>query len=357
MDNSRSDPPPRPVSLAAAREALARHDWQAAYAASRPAVNDVHGLAAADCLDLHAEAAWWLGRLGECIDAREAAHAIYEEEGATRRAAQCAVWLYEHYTFKAQPSIGIAWLRRAQRLLAGDGQSPEYGNLALREAEISHGSGDLDRAAERARDVLELSRGLRSHDLEAEALQTLGRVLIDQGHAEEGLRYLDEAMLFAVEGKLSPYSTGKVYCSLISACEQLGDFQRAAEWTDATLRWSDRHPFAVFPGICRVHHASALQWRGEWERAEDEVARACGELMGVSRAHAAGGFAEMGEIRRRRGDLEGAEEAFARAEMLSGRPRAGLALVRLSQGRVSAATSIITRALAEQQWNRLGRGR
>lgn len=357
MDNSRSQPPSTAAGLAAAREALARHDWQAAYAASDSAVSGARGLAAADGLDVRAEAAWWLGFMDECIDAREAAYAIYEEGGATRQAAQCAVWLYEHHTFKAQPSVGIAWLRRAQRLLADDGQSPQYGSLALREAEVSHGSGELVLAAKRARDVLELGRRLRSHDLEAEALQTLGRVLIDQGHAEEGLSYLDEAMLFAVEGKLSPYSTGKVYCSLISACEELGDFQRAAEWTDATCRWSDRHPFAVFPGICRVHHASSLQWRGEWERAEDEVTRACGELMGMSRVHAAGGFAEMGEIRRRRGDVQGAEEAFTRAETLSGRPQAGLALVRLAQDRVAAATSIITRALSEQQWNRLARGK
>src|SRR3712207_7794834 len=45
---------------------------------------------------------------------------------------------------------------------------------------------------------------------EAEALQTLGRLLIDLGDAAEGLAHLDEAMLFAAEGRLGPYSTGKV---------------------------------------------------------------------------------------------------------------------------------------------------
>ena len=63
----------------------------------------------------------------------------------------------------------------------------------------------------------------------------------------DGLGHLDEAMLYAVEGKLNPYTTGKVYCSLISACEQLGDLSRAAEWTDATLHWSEDHPMAMWP--------------------------------------------------------------------------------------------------------------
>ena len=89
-------------------------------------------------------------------------------------------------------------------------------------------------SAAAAREVVELGRRLRSPDLEAEALQTLGRVLIDDGDPAEGLATLDEAMLFAVEGRLRPYSTGKVYCSLISACEALGDLRRAAEWSEAT---------------------------------------------------------------------------------------------------------------------------
>ena len=205
--------------------------------------------------------------------------------------------------------------------------------------------------------MVELGRRLRSPDLEAEALQTLGRVLVDQGEPEEGLGYLDEAMLFAVEGRLGPYTTGKVYCSLISACEELGDHRRAAEWTDATARWSERHPFAVFPGVCRVHRAWALQCRGHWSRAEEESVRACAELVGISRVHAAAGFVELGEIRRRVGDLEGAEEAFREAEALCGRPQAGLALLRLAQGRVDAANAIIERALEEETWKRLARAK
>ena len=202
-----------------------------------------------------------------------------------------------------------------------------------------------------------MARRLKSLDLEAEALQTIGRLLIDAGEVTEGLGHLDEAMLSAVEGRLSPFSTGKVYCSLISACEGLGDLHRAAEWTDATARWSEAHPLAMWPGICRVHHAALLQLRGDWTTAEREARRACDELEGFHVPNVAAGYIEIGEIRRRLGDLDGAEAAFAHAEELCGQQSAGLALVRLAQRRVDAATAIITQMLAEQPWNRLARGR
>jgi ATP/maltotriose-dependent transcriptional regulator MalT len=341
--------------LAGAHDALERHDWQAAYDAAAGAQGEAADEAAR--LAVLADAAWWLGYLDDCIDARERAYAIYAENDDRRAAGRCAVWLYEHHCFKARPAIAGAWLRRAAQALGNDSECAEHGALRLREAEAAHGSGDLARAAGLARDVVELGRRLRSPDVEAEALQTLGRVLIDRGDLAEGLAHLDEAMLFAVEGRLGPYATGKVYCSLISACEELGDLRRAAEWTEATGRWSQRHPMAVFPGLCRVHRASALRWRGEWADAEREAALACDELAGLHLPNAAAGFAEIGEIRRRLGDLAGAEAAFGKAEELCGRPPAGLALLRLAQNKAGAATAIVRGALDAETWNRLARAR
>ena len=344
--------------LVAARLALSRCDWQSAYdATAGPHGPEADPAYQADRLAVLADAAWWLGRLDECIEAREAAYAHYDTLDDQRRAGQCAVWLYEHYCFKARPAIAGGWLRRARRALETDPDSVEYGALRLREAETAHGSGDLETSAAAAREVVELGRRLRSPDLEAEALQTLGRVLIDAGDPAEGLATLDEAMLFAVEGRLRPYSTGKVYCSLISACEALGDLRRAAEWSEATSRWAQRHPLAVFPGLCRVHVASSLRSRGEWDEAEEQAARACSELATLNVTNAAAGYAEIGEIRRRIGDLDGAEDAFRRAEQLSGQPQSGLALLRLAQGNVDAASAIITRSLDEITWDRLARAR
>jgi DNA-binding CsgD family transcriptional regulator len=340
--------PTGPDPLAAVRDALARHDWEAAYDAAKEAGgNDADALVEADRADMLADAAWWLGRLDDCVEAREAAYRIYDELGADRRAGQCAVWLWEHHGFAARPAIAGGWLRRARRALGDDPDCVEHGALLLREAETAHGGGDLDRARELAGAALTLGRRLRSADLEAEALQTRGRVRIEQGAVAEGMGDLDEAMLFAVEGRLGPYSTGKVYCSLISACEELGDLDRAAEWTEATMRWASKHPFAIFPGICRVHRAVVLKRRGALAEAGREADRACAELAHSHVGNSAAAYAEVGDIRRRLGELDSAEDAFARFEQLAGRPCAGLALSRLAQGRTDEATGIVTGCLEE----------
>ena len=166
--------------------------------------------------------------------------------------------------------------------------------------------------------------------------------------------HLDEAMLFAVEGRLGPFATGKVYCSLIGACEDVGDYNRAAEWTEATQRWAEAHPFAIFPGVCRVHRAIILKRSGALEEAEQEAARACDELRGSHVPNSAAALAEVGDIRRRLGDLEAAEEAFARFREVGGGPCGGLALLRLAQGRNQEAMEIAISCVASQA-NPLGR--
>ncbi len=339
--------------LESVHDALRRSDWQAALDAAHVARVDAPGLEA-DRLDSVAEAAWWLGRLDECIAAREAAYRIYDEQDDRRRAGQCAVWLWEHHAICARRAAASGWLRRARRALDGDTENVAYGNLLLREAEMAHGAGDLDGARLLATTALDLGQRLRSTDLEAEALQTQGRILIDQGKIDEGMAHLDEAMLFAVEGRLGPFATGKVYCSLIAACEEIGDFDRAAEWTDATLRWAQQHPFAIFPGICRLHRAIVLKRRGVLDTAEEEAARACEELRESHVANSAVAWAEVGDIRRRLGQLDQAEGAFAQSQEVSGAPCGGLALLRLVQGRTEEAMTIITGCVAQQS-NPLGR--
>ena len=340
--------------LVAVKDALARHDWPVAFDAAQGWSASTRE-AEATRSDMLAEAAWWLGRMAECIEARERAYRIFDELGEQRRAGRCAVWLYEHHAFVARPAVAGAWLRRARRALGDDPACVEHGGLLLREAETAHGGGDLEHARALATQAIELGRTLRSPDLEAEALQTMGRVLIDQGNVAEGIGHLDEAMLFAVEGRLGPYSTGKVYCSLISACEELGDLDRAAEWTEATMNWAKQHPFAVFPGICRIHRAVVLKRRGSLVEAGREATLACDELLTSHVANGAAAFAEVGDIQRRLGDLELSEAAFARAQELCGRPCGGLALLRLAQGRIDAAMSIVAGCLGETT-NALARG-
>ena len=81
--------------------------------------------------------------------------------------------------------------------------------------------------------ALEIARRVGDTDLETLALQDRGRALVALGRVKEGMALIDEAMTAATAGELTPRTTGRAYCNMLSICERLGDFGRAAEWYEA----------------------------------------------------------------------------------------------------------------------------
>lgn len=344
------------ASMQAGAAALARGEWAPAYdqleAARRGGALDAAGFEAL------AESAFAMGLIDESFDSRERAYSLYHETGDVEGAGGCAVWLTFGYFATGRPAIGGGWFRRAQHCLEGREDCSAFGHLLVFQSYGAAGDGDADAAAALATAAVELGRKLRDADVEAMGLQALATLQIAAGKVMDGLALLDESMLFAIEGRLTPFALGSAYCTMIAACEDVGDVRRAAEWTEALSRWTANHPFAVFPGICRVHRATVLQRRGAWPEAEAEARRASVDMEAM-RMHgtAAAALAEVGDIRRRLGDSDGAEAAFRRAEELGGQPQGGLAMLRLAQGRVDAAFAIIEQALAEPSGSRLGRAK
>jgi DNA-binding CsgD family transcriptional regulator len=158
---------------------------------------------------------------------------------------------------------------------------------------------------------------------------------------------LDEAMTSVVAGELGTFFTGVVYCAVIAACLEVSDVGRLGEWNEAASQWCEAlPPDAPFPTICRVNRAEAALLRGAWPEAEAEALRAT-RALGFNPRVAARAFYETGELRRRFGDLAGAEEAFARAHELGQQPQPGLALLRLAQGKPGAALQALRGAVAD----------
>jgi class 3 adenylate cyclase len=342
-------------SLEAGREAARRHAWRDAYALLRSADED--GRLEAEDLQNLAEAAWWTGHLDEAIALRERAYTKYSEAGDSRRAGMVAVMLASDHANRAAMSVASGWLARAERLLADEAEGVEHGHLALTRGMAALDMGDLEAAGRELGRAHELGARLGDRNLEAMALVFKGTVLVSTGNVSDGLALLDEATASAVSGELQPFATGLVYCVTIHSCQALGDCGRAAEWTDAANRWCDRLDVTGFPGACRIHRAEIIRLRGEWPRAEEQALQACEELQDYNRFVTAGGFYEIAEIRRKRGDFAAAEEAYHKAKDFGREPQPGLALLRLAQGKVDAAATAIKRELARESLDRLGRAR
>lgn len=344
-----------PGELAAGRAALAERRW--ADAIGHLEVAD--GTQPLDGVDLDGlgEASWWLGKLSDAIAYRERAFAAHDASGDRALAARTALTLVTYLSQRSESSIAAGWLRRAERLLDGQSESAAHAWLLRPRLNQALGRGDLDAALVLADQILDIGIRLGDRDLEAVGLHDRGRVLISLGRVVEGLDALDEAVVMAVSGDVSPYPTAMVYCNATIACEDLTDFRRAGEFAEAAQRWCDRQAIAGFPGMCRVRRVEIIRLRGAWAQAELEARRACAELVDFQPSYAGEGFYQVGEIRRRMGDLAGAEEAFGQAHRLGRDPMPGLALVRHAQGKSEAAANLLTRALAEPGHTPLSRAR
>ena len=335
-------------TLQAAHQALAQHAWGEAFELLRAADGQDGGLAPED-LEKLGEAGWWTARLDACIGARERAYAEYMEAGNRRRAAYVAMALVKDYFAKQSSSIGMAWMNRAERLLADEPECVERGHLErLRSVLALEGEGDYEKALEHAQRTREIAVRMGDRELEALALHDQGRALVMRGDVPEGMALIDEATAPAVAGELSPYTTGVIYCNTITACKELADYRRAGDWTEAAKRWCDRQAIAGFPGMCRVYRASIMLTKGAWADAEDEARRACEELKEFNLSYAAEAFYELGEIRLRVGDLRAAEGAFRQAHGLGRDPQPGLALLHLAERRTDRAQRCLEQALEEE---------
>jgi class 3 adenylate cyclase len=340
--------------LPLAKDAIRRHAWLEAFDLLKRA--EASGALGGDEYDQLAESAWWIGRLNDAIEARERAYAAYIAAGDKAPAGRQALLLGNYYDHKLAGPVSTGWRKRAEHLLSALPESPHHGLLYRLRAGSALERGEYDEALEWAARTEALGQRFEDRNLEALGLHDRGRIRIAQGVVDEGLACLDEAMASAVGGDLDPYPTAIIYCNVIIACQDLADYRRAADWTDAAKRWCERQSISGFPGMCRVRRAEVIRLRGAWAEAEQEARRACAELQDFYLDYAAEGFYQIGEIRLRMGDHAGADEAFTQAHAMGRSPQPGLALLRLEQGDIGAAARLIRGALEEQR-DRLGRAK
>lgn len=337
--------------IAVGRDALERHAWQEAYDALTGADRD--GSLPGEGLELLAHAAYWTARPDETVETLERAYAAYLEEGDSASAAMMAFRLAEQHGMRMSLPQAQGWAARAERLAEGDPTSPVHGWLMWMRGLMSWLQGDYEGAIGHYDEALAFADGSGDRNLHGMSLHDKGHALCLLGRVEEGMALLDECMTAVVGGELNPDAAGYVYCGMIAVCSRLGDYRRAAEWTEATVRWCERQSVPAFQGVCRVHRAELLRLQGFLAKAEEEARMACEELP---RFNLLGGLGpanyEIGEVRRRLGDVEAAEEAYTRAAEFGHQSQPGLSLLRLHQGKVQAAAAGIRQAVSDAGDNR-----
>jgi DNA-binding CsgD family transcriptional regulator len=344
-------------ALARGREAAERLAWADAYA--ELSLADQSSSLAAEDLELLGTAAYLLGRVEDCLGALQRAQQLYAEAGDLRRAARCALWLAFHLGSAGELAQAGGWLARANRLLEHEPPDCAERGLLLLPVAIQHIlAGDHAAARELSARAAGIGRQAGDDDLVALGLQVQGRALVRLGRVGEAMAAFDEAMVAVVTGELSPVVVGTVYCSMLEGCQEVLEWRRAREWTEALTAWCDSQPDMVtFSGRCLVHRAELLHLHGAWPEAVEEARRAGERLAHGADSWATGGaLYRQAEVYRVLGDFPAAEDAYQRASRWGLEPQPGLALLRLAQGRTDAAQATSRRVVAEAT-ERLGRAK
>ncbi len=333
--------------LVRGREAYSAEAWIEAYE-SLSAADGPDPLGPKD-LELLATCAYMLGREDEYLATLERAHRAHLDANDYVRAVRAAFWIGIQFAQRGEMARASGWLGRATRLVHSHPDQVEHGYLLLPAVFEREARGEIEEAARIAGDAVVIAERLGERDLFALAVHMQGHMLIEAGHLRDGLVLLDEAMVPAAAGELSPIVTGIVYCGVILACQLAQEVRRAREWTAVLSNWCERQPDLVaFTGRCRVHRAEIMQLGGSWAEALVEARRAYERcLLGRNEPAAGEAAYRQGEIHRLRGDHDAAERAFEDASRRGREPQPGLALLRLSQGQRAAALASIQRALAE----------
>jgi len=294
-----------------------------------------------------AVAAYMLGRDEESAAWWERAYDEWLDRGELISAARCAGWLAIGLLIRGQVGLGGGWLARCATLLDEAGQDcAERGYLLLPEALRHIDAGGHDQAHDLAAQAVGMGRRYADRDLAAMGRHIQARALIRLGKFAAAVAIFDELMVELAADGLSPVVAGLVYCSAIEGCQEVRDLRRAEEWTAALTRWCTAQPDVVpFRGQCMVHRAQILTLHGAWSEAATEIDKAI-RALGEQPAAGAAWYARA-ELHRRTGAFAQAEEAYRQTSRLGHDPQPGLALLRLAQGQVEAASAAIRRALGE----------
>jgi class 3 adenylate cyclase len=334
-----------PDLLEMGREAVRQNHWSEAATALAAASRD--DKLSPDDLLLLAEALWWSGEPDDAVDVFERAFAGFEREERYSDAATVGARLAYLAMRRLSPSIAGGWISRIERLLDGQPESVGHAWLSvLYVAKALMFENDMEKAAALADGTIAVGRRFGIPGVQALGMSFKGVALVHSGDWRSGIKLMDEATAVATSEGGDLRAAGDVYCNTIAMCRNLGDYRRAGEWTDKADRWMLVHSVGGYSGICRVHRAELKRLRGSWSEAEHDARDACIEL---ERFHIMDGvgFAqyEIGEVRRRMGDLASAEEAFLRAYEYGHDGQPGLSLLLFNKGDVEEAAKSIAAAL------------
>ena len=332
--------------VAAGRSAISARRWREGYDLLAAAA--ASGELPPEDLELLAWSAYLTDEVLQVVPVLERAYAGYVAAENNERAAAVAVQLaHEYGSVRLQKAVGSGWLSRAERLLENEPEGIAHGYLALERGLDAVKANDYETARGLGGTAERIGHEHGDMGLELRGRQRRAVALIHLGEIDEGRLLLNEVNAAAYAGTLQPYDTVVLYCNAIGTCREVAAFDEALQWTERAELFCDENAISAFPGVCRINRAEVMRYEGKLEDAERTASEASQLLATWAPRIAAAGYAEVGEVRLRLGDLAKAEEAFDLADGLGHDPEPGRSLLLLAREKPAGALASVRRALGD----------
>jgi DNA-binding NarL/FixJ family response regulator len=326
--------------LLAARDAYSRGDWRAAY----DHFGHAHETAelSTDDLSSYGMAAYRLGHGRQSIQLSEQSFNRLTAADDTHGAAMKAVEVALQWLNGGDLTITRVWVNRARRL---NDKSPDDQILAYLlyvDSLVAFEEGRNEAAAVLVEQLEEVTKRLDSPGFNALCLTASGVTMLPFAKTNEAFAQLDEAMMPVLADQVPVDWAGDIYCAVIYECHRLADYSRMKSWFEAMEVWRKGPQVTAswYGTTCEVHkidlHSATQDYPHVEQRLTDAIA-----AMGDFPATAGKGYYELGELRRRRGDIDGARAAFGKARELGKDPQPGEALLQCQLGEDAAASNVL----------------
>ncbi len=339
--------------ILSARAAVAARKWHEAATAFAEA-DAADELLTAD-LEEWALALECMGRPAEAIPFLTRAATEYGVAGERLRAASPAITLARIHLERGELAVAKGWHKRAAQLIGTAAESREHGLWCWMGARIMGAEAEPRQALALAEQAFEVGRHLDDPVVESLGLIYRGFFKLCLGETKSGQEDQDFAAALGLSSDVDPIVGGILYCNILWACRNFGDWTRANQWTLGYEDWCRGHGLEDMSGSCRLHRAEVLGIHGTLKEAEALVRTAL-EQLALDAPWATGdALRVLGDIHLAAGDFAEAETAYRASHAAGWDPQPGLALLQLEQGQAEAAFSALERSLVGNGWPTLQR--
>ncbi|MDX8510820.1 winged helix-turn-helix domain-containing protein [Mesorhizobium captivum] len=340
-------------SILSARAAVAGRKWHEA-AASFAKADAADELLTAD-FEEWALALECMGRPAEAIPLLARAVTAYGVAGERLRAASPAITLARIHLERGELAVAKGWHKRAAQLIDNAADSREHGLWCWMGARIMGAEAEPEQALALAEQAFAVGKSLEDPVVESLGLIYRGFFKLCLGETKAGQEDQDFAAALGLSSDVDPVVGGILYCNILWACRNFGDWARANQWTLGYEDWCRGHGLEDLSGSCRLHRAEVLGVLGTLKEAEALV-RAALDQLALDAPWATGdALRVLGDIHLAAGEFTEAEAAYRASHAAGWDPQPGLALLQLEQGQAEAAFSALERSLVGNGWPTLQR--